>query len=121
MRLIDTDVLINLSRGKLGKSIVRWDKSECISDISYMEFVQGCRNNQELIIWKKASNQFKLIPVTEDVSHKARSLMDDYKLAHGINMGDALIAATALVHSLTLLTGNKKHYCFIPGLDAEYL
>ncbi|MBU1821975.1 MAG: type II toxin-antitoxin system VapC family toxin [Bacteroidetes bacterium] len=34
-----------------------------------------------------------------------------------LKLGDALIAATALVHNFTLLTRNTKDFEFIPGLD----
>ncbi len=34
-------------------------------------------------------------------------------------LGDALIAATALEHGLALLTGNKKHFAKLPGLNLE--
>jgi predicted nucleic acid-binding protein len=40
-------------------------------------------------------------------------------LPHGLKLGDALIAATALEHNLPLLTSNTKHFTPIDGLSVE--
>lgn len=121
MYLVDTDVLINLSRGKLPKDLLKWDRSESVSDVSYMEFAQGCRNRRELDLWIKVSRRFQMIPITESVSLRAKILMEQFALSHGLAMGDALIAATALSEGVPLLTGNKKHFHFVPGLKARFV
>jgi predicted nucleic acid-binding protein len=121
MRLIDTDIFINLSRNKLKRSLLKWDQSDALSDISYMEFVQGCRDNKELILWKKVCQHFTLLPVTEEISHRARTLMDHFSLSQGMQLGDALIAATALFKQRILMTGNKKHFDFVPGLETHFV
>jgi predicted nucleic acid-binding protein len=36
--------------------------------------------------------------------------MEKLVLSHGLQLGDALIAATGLEHQLTLLTANAKHF-----------
>jgi predicted nucleic acid-binding protein len=38
---------------------------------------------------------------------------------HGLQMGDALIAATALEHQLPVLTANVKHFGAVAGLTVE--
>jgi predicted nucleic acid-binding protein len=40
-------------------------------------------------------------------------------LSHGLQLGDALIAATALEHNLPVLTANIKHFSPISGLSVE--
>jgi predicted nucleic acid-binding protein len=40
-------------------------------------------------------------------------------LSHGLQVTDALIAATALEHRLALLSGNIKHFALIGGLQIE--
>lgn len=37
-------------------------------------------------------------------------LIDAYALSHGVQLDDALIAATALEHNLAVLTANTKHF-----------
>jgi len=46
-------------------------------------------------------------------------LIDDYALSHAMQLGDALIAAIALVLGLTVLTANAKHFGAIDGLPIE--
>lgn len=40
-------------------------------------------------------------------------------LSHGLQLGDALIAATALEHNLPPLTANTKHFTPIDGHSVE--
>lgn len=44
-------------------------------------------------------------------------MVRQYALSHNIEMGDALIAATALKHHELLCTGNAKHFTPISGLN----
>jgi predicted nucleic acid-binding protein len=46
-------------------------------------------------------------------------LMETLTLSHGLQLADALNAATALEHQLALLTANTKHYLAISGLQLE--
>lgn len=56
---------------------------------------------------------FKLYPVSDPIVSKAIELKQTKKLT----LGDSLIAATALVHNLTLVTKNTKDYKWIPQLS----
>ena len=56
------------------------------------------------------------LPLTPAISNRAVSLMESLALSHGLQLGDALIAATALEHSVPLLTGNGRHFAAIDGL-----
>lgn len=120
--LIDTDVLIWLTRGHVGaaarlQTLMPWR----ISVVTYMELVQGCRNNQELERVKKGLElrRTDILPLTAAISDRARQLIDAYALSHNLRLGDALIAATALEHGLVVLTANSKHFCPIEGLKVE--
>lgn len=120
--LIDTDVLIWMTRGHAGaaaklQTMMPWR----ISTVTYMELVQGCRNKDELARIKKglALCQTEILPVSAAVSDRAMQLIDAYALSHSLQLGDALIAATALEHSLAVLTANTKHFSPIAGLHIE--
>ena len=63
--------------------------------------------------------QTDILPVSTTISDRARQLIDAYALSHNLQMGDALIAATALEHGLVVLTANTKHFCSIEGLKVE--
>lgn len=120
--LIDTDVLIWMTRGHAGaaarlQSISPWQ----ISAVTYIELAQGCRNKQELARLKKglSASQTKILPITELVTDRAMQLIDDYALSHGMQLGDAIIAATALENGMRILTCNAKHFGSIQGLNIE--
>ena len=120
--LIDSDVLIWLTRGHIGaaaklQTISPWR----ISAVTYMELAQGCRNKQELAKLKKglALNHTEILPITAAISNRATKLVELYALSHGMQLADALIAATALEHSLSILTANTKHFSAVKGLAIE--
>jgi len=120
--LIDSDVLIWLTRGHTGaaarlRSIDPWH----ISIVTYIELAQGCRNKTELLRLKNglAQRNTQIINVTDPISERAMHLIDQHTLGDGLQLGDALIAATALEHRLTLITSNAKHFTPIAGLLIE--
>jgi predicted nucleic acid-binding protein len=45
--------------------------------------------------------------------------MEAMTLSHRLQMGDALIAVTALEHGLPALIGKVKHFSAVPGLRIE--
>ena len=63
--------------------------------------------------------QAEVRPITETITFRATELMETMTLSHGLQMGDALIAATALEHGIPLLTGNVRHFAAIPALRIE--
>ena len=46
-------------------------------------------------------------------------IVEDYYLSHSMELVDAIIAATALENNEVLLTGNDKHYGFIPNIETR--
>ena len=45
--------------------------------------------------------------------------IEQYALSHGLRAGDAIIAATAAEHGVTLCTGNAKHFNSIQDLKTK--
>jgi hypothetical protein len=120
--LIDTDVLIWMTRGHIGaaaklQTLTPWR----ISAVTYIELAQGCRNKDELMRIKNglAQCQTEIVPVSEAISNRAMQLIDAYALSHSLQLGDALIAATALELDRVVLTANTKHFSPIEGLLIE--
>lgn len=60
-----------------------------------------------------------ILPVTPSITERAMAPIDSHALSHGLQLGDALIAATALEHGLALLTCKKKHFAKLPVLELE--
>jgi predicted nucleic acid-binding protein len=120
--LVDTDVLIWHLRG-YPQATRRLDEmsSLILSAISYLEVLQGIRNKSELAVLKKMLQHRRavLLPVTEAITLLATELMEALTLSHGLQMGDALIAATALRHQQPVLTANLKHFTAVPRLRVE--
>lgn len=120
--LIDTDVLIWMTRGHSGAAVrLQAELPWRISAVTYMELAQGCRNRQELEQVKAglALCHTEILPITNAISTLVMDLIDRYALSHGLRMGDALIAATAQEHGLTVLTANVKHYGAVESLALE--
>ena len=118
--LYDTDVLVWAMRGsKKAADVINRDEERIISAISYMELMQGSRNNRELLMNKSLLKKsgFTILPVNEAISHRAMVFIEEYALKSGLHLTNALIFATACEHSLTLCSGNEKHFRDIPLLD----
>jgi predicted nucleic acid-binding protein len=120
--LVDTDVLIWHLRG-YPQATRRLDELTVLtlSAVSYLEVLQGIRNKVELLAVKKMleKRSARVLPVTEAITLRAIDLMEALTLSHGLQMGDALIAATALDHGLPVFTANVKHFGAIQGLKIE--
>ena len=111
--LFDTDILIWFER-KNSKAALALNHAEekFLSIFSYMELLQGANSEKhaELIKDFIASQNFKILPLSENIGHRASIYIEEYSLAHGLRAADSVIAATAAEHHLTLLSGNEKHF-----------
>jgi predicted nucleic acid-binding protein len=120
--LVDTDVLIWHLRG-YPQATRRLDElgALMLSAVSYLELLQGMRNKAELLAVKKMLDKRSatLLPLTKSITRRATELMESRTLSHGLQMGDALIAATAVEHQLSLLTANVKHFSAVQDLTVE--
>ncbi len=120
--LIDSDVLVWLTRGHVGAAeLLRALPSWKISTVTYIELAQGCRNKDELMRLKKglAARYVEIVPITPAISDRAAELIDSLALSHGLRLADALIAATAIEQQGTLITANAKHFASVPSLAVE--
>jgi len=120
--LFDTDVLIWLFRGqKSAARRVERAERRAVSVVTYMELLQGARNREEMSSIKDflVELSFDLLPLTENIGHRASIYMEEYALRAGLRLADALIAATAVEHHLPLCTANRKHYKVIEELELK--
>ena len=120
--LIDTDVLIWLFRGQPSarRAIEKVNSIE-LSAITYMELVQGMRNKEEFRLLRQTihEHEWEIVPLTENISHRATVYIESYALSHGLQLADALIAASAVESGAALLTANTRHYKVIPEIDLK--
>ncbi|MDQ2693927.1 MAG: type II toxin-antitoxin system VapC family toxin [Pseudomonadota bacterium] len=120
--LVDTDVLIWYLRGCPKAAQLLDSLAELkLSAVTYIELAQGCRNKQELGRLKRDFTRRKatILPITEAISNRAIALIEQHALTGGLQLADALIAATALEHALILVTANTRHFRPIPGLSIQ--
>jgi len=118
--IIDTDVLIWYMRGNIKAFNVIEDKHGFfVSVVTYIELIQGMRNKSELTELRRAFREWntKILYINEEISSKAMFYIERHYLSHSLQLADALIASTALVNGLPILTGNDKHYKMIKELD----
>lgn len=120
--LIDTDVLIWCLRGnaKAVKTLAALDH-RAISDVTRMELFVGCKNKNEILLLKQflADGKFRIIPLNAEISTRAVIYLEDWHLSHTVGLPDSLIAATAALSGLELLTGNWKHFRCLPTLQIK--
>jgi len=120
--LFDTDVIIWALRGN-AKAGRRIDEASSLhlSAVSYMELLKGARDKRE----QKAIQAFlrdlgfEQLPVTSAISHRAVIYVEEFALSTGMELADALIAATACEHGIALCTANDKHYRVVADLNLQ--
>ncbi len=70
----------------------------------------GKKQNQKYL------ETFAVFYQTEELSHRAIDLIDQYSNTYGLMLADAQIADVCLENDLTLVTYNVKDFLFIAGL-----
>jgi predicted nucleic acid-binding protein len=118
--IFDTDVLIWASRGnERAARVIDAAPDRAIAIVSFMELLQGARTKLEARLIKQSLQQlqFRVLPLSEAIGAAAVALIEQHALAHGIELADALIAATAMETGLPFCTGNAKHFRPIRGLS----
>lgn len=113
--LVDSDILIEVSRGRNADVISKWlelsnsDVAVLYSPVSVAELWAGARPSE----YSPLSNLFRTItcvPIDAEVGRQAGAYLRQYRRSHGVEIADALIAACAAASNAELWTRNRKHY-----------
>jgi len=105
--LLDTNILIYQLSGKLDLSeILPYGRELYISAITEAELFAGVERAQ-LEDLKEYIGDFEILPVTSEVAIVAGSYKN---VIRSKSLKDLLIAATAQVHNLTLVTANNRDF-----------
>lgn len=118
--IFDTDILIWIQRGSdKAANIVDKSKIRMVSIQTYMELLQCANSKKQQDIIRNYLHDFgfKIIPLTENIGHRASIYIEEYSIQNGLRAGDAIIAASAIENRLMLVTANRKHYKIIPHLE----
>ena len=120
--IFDTDVLISCFRGdREAAESVASHLEKGVSIISVMEMLQGAKSKDELQRIRRffPNHELEVIPVSESISYLAATLIEEHTLSTGLQLGEALIAATARERGSGLVTGNVRHFRSVPRLEIK--
>ena len=113
--LVDSDILIEVSRGNDAGIVSKWmdlgksGASVLYSPVSVAELWAGARPKEHSAL----NNLFQAltcVPIDEEIGRQAGIYLHQYRRSHGVEVADALIAAGAVASGAALWTRNRRHY-----------
>jgi predicted nucleic acid-binding protein len=120
--IFDTDIFIWVQRGN-EKAARFIDKSgdRYLSIQSYMELLQGAKNKTQHKNVKDFISEFgfTVLPLSENIGHRALIYVEEYALSSNMRAGDAIIAATAVENNLPMVSSNAKHFKAVKELQLK--
>ena len=79
------------------------------SPVTLAEIRHGMRPHEREATERVLSSMVS-VPVEVEIGTRAGDYLRAFHASHAVELGDALIAATASVHQLALWTQNRKHF-----------
>jgi len=122
--IFDTDILILFSRKHAGAgSAIAGAPQRCVALQTALEFLQGSPNQGLMTERKRFLHdfEFEILPLSQNIGHRAMIYIEEHALAHGLRSADALIAATAVENGMTLCSANAKHFRAIKDLSLKII
>lgn len=112
--LFDSDVLIEYLRDNPDVSndieaLMGSDSLLAITPVTEAEIRRGMRSHERQKT-DKVLRIFECLAMNRTVGERAGDFLRKFGKSHGLEMPDALIAASAVVHRFALCTFNWKHY-----------
>ncbi len=86
-----------------------------------MELLQGANNKIQHKYTKDFISEFEfsILPLTENIGHRALIYVEEHALSSNMRAADALIAATAIENNMTLISSNIKHFKVVKKLQLK--
>jgi predicted nucleic acid-binding protein len=110
--LLDTDVLVDYLRGR-EEAIAYLEKETgpfILSAITVAELYAGIRGSREHRVMDQFILAFEIVPIDDEIARRGGLYRRDYGPSHGVGLADALIAATARVKQIKLVSLNERHF-----------
>ena len=112
--LLDSDIIIEWLRGhqpEAGSLLQLLESGHNLlwTPVSIAEIFAGARKS-EIARIETLFLILETLPISTTIGRKAGYYVQKYSKSHGVELGDALIAASACVTRLSLWTLNRKHY-----------
>jgi predicted nucleic acid-binding protein len=120
--LIDSDILIEVTRARDDAILLRWDELSRVetplmcSPVTIAELWHGARPQEHRTL-NALFAAIHCISIDSKIGIRAGEYLRQHARSHHVELGDALIAATASIHNLALWTRNRKHY---PMKDLDF-
>jgi predicted nucleic acid-binding protein len=113
--LVDSDILIEVLRGRDTRIVEDWLKwcastgPILYSPVSQAELWAGARPGEREAI-ANLFQALECVPIDGEIGHLAGDYLRQYQRSHSLELGDALIAASAVLRNAAIWTRNRKHY-----------
>ena len=113
--LVDSDILIEVSRGRDNTVVSRWvelsqsDAQILFSPITAAELWAGARPAEHAAL-EALFEALACVNADAAIGRRAGEYLRRYRKSHTVELGDALIAASAVEIGAQLWTRNQKHY-----------
>jgi predicted nucleic acid-binding protein len=113
--LVDSDILIDVARGRDAFLLKQWtelsgsDALIACSPVTVAEMWHGARPHEHKAL-ATLFGSLACIPIGPEIGRRAGDYLRQFARSHHVELGDALVAATASLHQLSLWTHNRKHY-----------
>lgn len=120
--MLDTNIIIDYLKQKsdVVSFIENYGKGNIVlSPFVVMEIYQGVLNKEDLDRTRKKLKGFTTLTIDQAIIDLALQIQQQYVLSHHLGIPDTLIAATALIYDLELITYNLKDFRFIPTLKVS--
>ncbi|MCC7164338.1 MAG: type II toxin-antitoxin system VapC family toxin [Anaerolineae bacterium] len=119
--LIDSDVLIEILRNNVAiaaalKALDHAGETLCYSPITKAEVYHGLRTGEEERT-ERVFAAMECLWIDDAIGQSAGEYLRKFRKSHGVQLADALIAATARHHQANLITLNRRHY---PMADIQF-
>jgi predicted nucleic acid-binding protein len=113
--LVDTDIFIEVLRGRNPELARRWialASAESLlfySPVTVAELIHGVEESERPDVLERFE-EMACAPLDLEVGIQAGNYLQRFHRSHGLQVADALIAATAAVYGMRLWTRNRKHF-----------
>lgn len=120
--LLDTDVLIEYLRGRPRAKAYfdELDAKPLISSITVGELYTGVRNDLEEEELRGFLRAFEAVPLSRQIAEVGGFYRRDFGTSHGVGFADAMIAGTARIRGVSLVTFNVQHFPMLDDVCAPY-
>ncbi|HVA64566.1 MAG TPA: type II toxin-antitoxin system VapC family toxin [Terriglobales bacterium] len=113
--LVDSDILIEVARGRDQDLLGRWqglvlsEAIAAVSPVSVAELWHGARTGEHSGL-RDLFVATICLSIDAAIAERAGDFLRTFHKSHGLELGDALIGAAAAVYELPLWTRNRRHY-----------